>query len=298
MSALLGRHTMGDFYANALDSNTMSSSGILNMGYWAEGTRDLRNAQCMMFELIHDLVGFGRSGIRVWEFGVGYGRHYAHWQDLGFHEHDRVVGFDITPRQIEGANAFIRENGDLGTHAGVFEHSATELASIDRADHGTPDVILSIEAPFHFDTRDAFLRQAFEALPPGGRLLCTDILYHDAPSQCCLMTWVYNTFANRRSFFMPESNKTTIAELEVQIKSIGFENVCVEDVTANTFTPFFENLTLPMLRNSAIRYVWETVIRYLYVGATNGYRYCVITAEKPAVDVATETKVSNARSTC
>lgn len=96
-------------------------------------------------------VGFGQ-GASVRELCRRYGR-------------DNVVGINIAADQVEHARA---SGIDCDLRVMDAAHLEFEPESFDG--------ILSVEAAFHFDSRESFLKGAFEALKPGGKLVLSDFL--------------------------------------------------------------------------------------------------------------------------
>ena len=89
-----------------------------------------------------------------------------------------VTGINISARQIEHA----REHSP---QCSFREMNATSLEFHD----DTFDLILCVEAAFHFDSRRDFLCEAFRVLRKGGALLLADILFHDTPDAQGTILW-------------------------------------------------------------------------------------------------------------
>jgi len=89
-----------------------------------------------------------------------------------------VTGINISARQIEHA----RE------HAPQCSFRKMNATSLDFPDD-TFDLILCVEAAFHFDSRRDFLCEALRVLRKGGALLLADILFHDTPDAETTILW-------------------------------------------------------------------------------------------------------------
>ncbi|OLC55046.1 MAG: hypothetical protein AUH92_02920 [Acidobacteria bacterium 13_1_40CM_4_69_4] len=137
-------------------------SDFVNFGYWAPGTRDQQEA-CE--NLMEKLLAFlpERTGT-ILDAACGKGATTRHL--LKYYAPEAVTGINISEKQLQtcAANApgcrFLLMN-------------AADL----KFEDGTFDNILCVEAAFHFDTRERFLREACRVLKPGGRLLLSDSLF-------------------------------------------------------------------------------------------------------------------------
>ena len=89
------------------------------------------------------------------------------------------------------------------------------------------DPVHSIEAAFHFDTRDSFLAEARRVLRPGGKVILTDVTYRRA-----LADWA------------PEANIWSgEGEYRRRCEAAGLEVERLEDITDRTLKPFFAHIT-------------------------------------------------------
>ncbi|HYS78408.1 MAG TPA: methyltransferase domain-containing protein [Candidatus Dormibacteraeota bacterium] len=138
------------------------NSDFVNFGYWAPGTRDQKEA-CE--NLMEKLLAFlpGKTGT-ILDAACGKGATTRHL--LKYYAPEAVTGINISEKQLAtcAANApgcrFLLMN-------------AADL----KFEDGTFDNVLCVEAAFHFDTREKFLREACRVLRPGGRLVLSDSLF-------------------------------------------------------------------------------------------------------------------------
>ena len=137
-------------------------SDFVNFGYWAPGTRDQKEA-CE--NLMERLLAFlpGKTGT-ILDAACGKGATTRHL--LRYYAPEAVTGINISEKQLAtcaanapGCRFLLMNAADL-----KFEDAAF-------------DNIICVEAAFHFDTRDRFLREACRVLKPGGRLVLSDSLF-------------------------------------------------------------------------------------------------------------------------
>ena len=90
---------------------------------------------------------------------------------------------------------------------------------------GAFDAVLSIEAAFHFPSRERFLREALRLVRPGGRLVLTDLV---AADELGMEGWLF-----------PAANRLgSRAELERLILACGWVEPAIEDWTDRAWRPF------------------------------------------------------------
>lgn len=97
----------------------------------------------------------------------------------------QVTGINISPLQVEHAK----------TNAPECSFLPMDATSLNFADE-TFDLVMSIEAAFHFDSRVDFLREAFRVLKKRGTVLLADILFNEAPAADSIAVWPVNRINN------------------------------------------------------------------------------------------------------
>ncbi|MGH6926635.1 MAG: methyltransferase domain-containing protein [Propylenella sp.] len=191
-------------------------TGLFNFGLWSDGPsgapRGAGEAARRLVEL-HLSADTSEEASRasvVLDVGCGLGattemiaRHYAP---------ACVVGLNLSP--VQAAYAAAKTSAALFA---VMDGARLAVAS------GTADRVHCVEAAFHFNTREAFLAEAFRVLRPGGKVVLTDVRY-------------------RRGYreIIPEANVfSDEAEYRTRCLNAGFQVDRLEDITEKTLVPFY-----------------------------------------------------------
>lgn len=187
----------------------------LNLGYWRDDPPDLDAAAEALADLCARTAGLGERH-EVLDVGAGFGD-----QDILWAERYRPRALHVLNLSGEQAARARRRLGARGLAGRVT------VLRADAARLPFPaarfDVVLSVEAAFHFRTRAAFFAEAHRVLRPGGRPVLADLAAAADPPRA----W-RDRLAERigRSFWqIPRENLYPLEAYRAALAGAGFDPV-------------------------------------------------------------------------
>lgn len=200
----------------------------LNLGYWAEAESYDDACEALAQEL-GELAELG-PGLRALDAGFGFADQDLLW--AGQHPDLQLVGFNVTPAQVELGRERVAEAG-LAERVDLRQGSALATGEPD----ASFDRVLALESGFHFDTREAFFAEAFRLLRPGGILAMADLATRaDAPPE----GWAERLLGavGRRVWQVPDANLYPAEGFRDRLDAAGFVDVEVRSIAEQVFAPF------------------------------------------------------------
>jgi cyclopropane fatty-acyl-phospholipid synthase-like methyltransferase len=216
-----------DHYERLADQASLTrASKFMNIGYWRHHPATLDDAARALVRLVATEACIGPDDA-VLDVGCGFGDQDILWaEEYGARTIDAV---NISAYQLRAAAQLIAAR-HLSERIRLRLASATSLPF----DTASFDKVLCVEAAHHFDTREAFFREAYRVLKPGGVFAAADILLRPGRR--------LGTLSSRMMYF-PRANAYAMDGYQDRLRASGFTDVQVRPITEDVFAPFAQFLT-------------------------------------------------------
>lgn len=232
-------------------------SGFFNMGYWEAGAMTQSQACKDLMERLLEFLP--KQHGRLVDIACGKGATTAYLSEH-FPEMS-IIGTNLSLNQLRLAHQTIQDEPFA-----VMDATRPALAD------GCVEVVICVEAAFHFQTRRRFLEEAYRILKPGGYLVLTDILLRRSPE-------------NRRPYMPTENYLPDERAYRLEMLAAGFSSLEILDATQACWHGCLLNLqhwamhrlrvgqisTIDFLRLLSVMLVCSFIVR----------RYLLIAAQKP-----------------
>lgn len=193
----------------------------LNLGYWEHAT----NVQDACRDLVDLVIEHAelQPGDVILDAGFGYGDQDI--QILDKFDDLTIHGVNITDFQVEYAR-------ELGIRNGYEKRYFPVVADASRLPYQTGffDKVISVEAAFHFNTREAFLKESYRTLKDNGSICMIDCLPDKNGSGLDPDKFAY--------MGVPGENLYSVQKYVSLMESIGFTEIEVFDLS-ELVLPFF-----------------------------------------------------------
>lgn len=230
------------FYSHGSDIRGLQEGGYLSFGYWTNDTREYHQAVETLINYILKSEKPINRGMLL-NVACGYGSETLKIYEKIYPE--KIIAVDITDSHIQFAKQHI--NSLHLSDKIIFEKEDACKLNFPPESF---EYVIGIEGPAHFNTREIFLRKAYQMLKPNGVLLLSDVIVDNVETEKNLYNRIVGNFCAKQ-WYMPKENWMSIEELKTLLKKIGFEIDINESLGQNVYPGFsHHNLRWKSIKNA------------------------------------------------
>jgi microcystin synthetase protein McyJ len=258
-----------------------------NLGYW-QSPNDYSSACSALADALAHAVELDQTS-HVFDAGFGCGDQLLLW--LKTYQVSSIQGLNYSESQTSVAQQRLSDQGFTTAAKNIRYGSVTDMCDegflLPDDSQSTDEVntVLALDCAYHFPSRADFLRSSYQLLNDTGRIGLTDILLSDSHST------LWQRFILRTMLFLsniPAKNIVPLSRYEDELIRAGFDNISIQDISAQVFTPFSDWLKVfkesEGRERSKSRLVWlkyDITAKFLEWADRNDIlHYAVISAKK------------------
>ncbi|MEK9657242.1 MAG: class I SAM-dependent methyltransferase [bacterium] len=213
------------------ESGFTDTKYYLNLGYWEPETNSLDQASENMARQLAEISQLGSTD-RILDVGFGFAEQDFFWEST--YQPDHIYGINLCESQVKEAQKRVK-------NAGLEKKIQLQLGNACKIDLASESVtkVFALECAMHFMPREAFLKEAYRVLKPGGQVVLADI--------CGLsgsLTWQQRLIYQLALAFwqLPKDNMYPLATYKEKLKEAGFQMASVESIKDKVYRPCFDYL--------------------------------------------------------
>jgi microcystin synthetase protein McyJ len=220
----------------------------LNQGYWknVKGRDSSSQAQAnlALFRKAAKNALINEKD-KVLDVGCGFGT-FAGIIDKDFHAKS-VTGLNICTDQVASCTKHFGSNS-----VQFVRGSATAMPFTSNEF----DKVVSVEAAFHFNSRESFLNEAFRVLKPSGVFSLVDVVL--PPPENVFQRFL--AWLVQRTLQVPEQNFCNTSDYLRMVKEAGFEIEASKSINEHVKSPFVNHVTslrpmLTLIRHQSLMFL-------------------------------------------
>ena len=233
-----------DYYLKHFIQIVSQDNYFMNYGLWDNDNQDLYSANKNLANLMFQKAGI-TSNVKILDVGCGYGEQDIIWANKMTDDDSHITAIDISETQILEAT---ERRNQYSVSDKQLSFEVCDAMKLD--EQYAPeqfDVVFSLESAFHYSDRPKFFNNVNSVLQKDGIFVISDILLDKDYKQSIINDLFLKIFSD--FLHIPKQNLIGHDEWKQQLIDAGFEIVEYNDITSQTFGPYYKHFMYTYFKN-------------------------------------------------